>query len=51
MTIVNTPNEEEKKIRKRELKKRRKMENWRRKGASYGAGKVSKQTGQRRMEG
>jgi hypothetical protein len=51
MTIVNTPDEKEKKARKREFRKTRKTENWRRKSASYGVGKVSKQTGQRRMEG
>ena len=51
MTIVNTPDEEGKKLRKRELKKTKKTENWMKKRSSYGAGKVSKRTGQRRMEG
>jgi hypothetical protein len=51
MTVVSTPDEREEKARKKESKKMRKTENWRRKSASYGAGKVSKQTGQRRMEG
>jgi hypothetical protein len=51
MAFVNAPDEEQKKIRKRELKKMRKAESWRRKPMTYGVGKVSKQSGQRRMEG
>jgi hypothetical protein len=51
MSIVNAPDEAEKKLRKKKLRKMRKTENWMKKSGMKGVGKVSKQTGQRRMEG
>jgi hypothetical protein len=50
MTIVNAPDEEEGKLRKKRLKKMRKTENWRRRRPPYGVGKVSKQSVQRKWE-
>jgi hypothetical protein len=50
MTIVYAPDEEERKLRKKKLKKMRKTENWRRKPPPYGVGKVSKQSIQKKWE-
>ncbi|WXG44231.1 MAG: hypothetical protein WED04_09380 [Promethearchaeati archaeon SRVP18_Atabeyarchaeia-1] len=49
MATANAPDEEERKLRKKELKKKRKAENWKRKSQQHGAGKISKQSAQGRL--
>jgi hypothetical protein len=50
MATAHAPDEEERKLRKKELKKKRKTENWRRKTTSHGVGKISKQSAQGKWE-